>query len=140
MYYSAILSTTSITSQVLSICVCSSVSTSDTSPYPSGYCDYRLFTADGSKGLGGGCQSGGDYGMHTTTGGLSINTEYLFEMELHNGSMTGKITKVSDNTVVYNDTITPPKDFSNWHFALFLFRGGTHSSNITYKEVKVKPL
>ena len=135
-YYSAILSITQVRGNLGSICLANNVQTSQIAPYPTGYCDYRLFTDENNKGLGGGCQSGGDYGMHTSSGKLSDNTEYLFEMELHSNSITGKITKVSDNTVVYNETITPPKDYTNYHFALFLFG----AISVTYKEVKVKPL
>jgi hypothetical protein len=78
--------------------------------------------------------------MHTSSGAISTDTDYLFEIELHSNSMTGKITKISDNTVVYNETITPPKDFTNWHFCMFLFHGGYSSTTVTYKEVKIKPL
>ena len=140
MYYSIVLSASDITSKVISSALSNNVQTSNTSPYPTGYCDYRLFSDRNNKGLGGGCQSGGDYGMHTSSGAISTNTDYLFEIELHNNSMAGKITKISDNTVVYNETITPPKDFTNWHFCMFLFYGGSDSTTITYKEVKIKPL
>ena len=61
-------------------------------------------------------------------------------MELHSSSMTGTITRVSDNTVLYNQTITPPKDFTNWHFCLFLFNGFASNMTVTYKEAKVKVL
>ena len=121
----------------MGLCVVNNVQTSSVSPYPSKYCDYRVYGSASDRGmLGGGCGESGDYGKHITSGALSTNTDYLFEMEFKNSQLTGKITRVSDSSVVYNETITPPKDYSNYHFALFLFSNIT----VTYKEVKVKPL
>lgn len=120
----------------MGLCVTNNVVTSPTSPYPSGYCDYRLFFDSSQRGFGGGCQSGGDYGVHTESGGYLINEDVLYEIFFENGNLKGKITKVSDGTVLFNQTITPPKDYINYHFALFLFNNTT----VNYKEVKIKPL
>jgi hypothetical protein len=137
LLFSAILKTSNIRYKVMGLCVVNNVQTSPASPYPSGYCDYRVYGSVTDKGmLGGGCGESGDYGVHYTSSGLSTNTDYLFEMEFKNSQLTGRITQTSNSTVVYEQTITPPKDYSNYHFALFLFSDIT----VTYSNVKVKPL
>ena len=54
LHFSAILKTSNITNRVMGLCVVNNVQTSSVSPYPSGYCDYRVYSSVTDKGMLGG--------------------------------------------------------------------------------------
>ena len=65
------------------------------------------------------------------------DTEYLMEIEINSSNqITSKITRLSDNTVLFNDTRTLPITLTGYKFGVFN-RG---KCTTTYRDVKIKPL
>ena len=70
--------------------------------------------------------------INRTNGTVSANTEYLFELEIENGQMAGKITQLSNNTVIYSYTGTVPITLTGYDVGVFV----RNQADLTYREIK----